>query len=157
MVVATQRVKLFILSTSLRMLTARCLYLGFCHAYNKFKRTMYIDYLIFIILTKPCNYHPPLLSHRHSYTRCHWGLSAGLLMLYHLFSFTYVVVFLPLYTCILCFNVVYTDKHSGIVIETSVDQIYVSWTMKQNLCWNTSTQLHRTVKASSTLCRISPG
>ena len=33
MVVATHRVKLFILSTSLRILTARCLYLGFCQAY----------------------------------------------------------------------------------------------------------------------------
>lgn len=73
-------------------------------------------------------------------------------MLYRLFSFTYVILFLPLYTCILCFNVVYTDKYSSIVIETSVDQIYVSWTMKQSLCWNTSSESHRTVKASSILC-----
>ena len=31
-VVATQSVRLFILSTNLRIFTARCLYLGFCHA-----------------------------------------------------------------------------------------------------------------------------
>lgn len=34
MVVATHNVRLFILSTNLRIFTALCLYFGFCHAYR---------------------------------------------------------------------------------------------------------------------------
>ena len=33
-VVATHKVRLFILSTSRRIFTALCLYFGFCHAYK---------------------------------------------------------------------------------------------------------------------------
>ena len=141
------------------MLTARCLYFGFCHACCKFQKehVHLIHYPLYTTIRKPCNYLLSLLTHSSRPVPKDWvqgtvywcsiiwinflpipiqSFPAFLHLCLFFVCLLFVVCLFVVCLFVCLFVVEHTDDYSCIAIKTSANQI--------SCYWNTSSQSHPT-------------